>query len=284
MLTSITGVGNEKRKRGTDSDTVIEFTKCLINTSGIEPLGGEFSELISRAFIIEFDIANSKKKYFLETEALQKIRESRDVMLSGLFERTRHTLQLMRDGAQSRVMNLLTDTLKEHSKRRANDYIALMYLTMLAGADEGEIAKNFETLSPLFVNILRTQDMTAVNVKVESNPIVSLLKGLFTEFGSAVHADSQGFTRAGMSHIQKFTMDYHIDFTAYDLLEKVRANDLHTAFSLFAKNKGLRYPYRTPKQLAQRLGNDMAVLKDAGIEVTYQTGRGRVKEWTFRMT
>jgi hypothetical protein len=45
MLTSITGIAKEKRKAGTDSEKVIERTKCLLNTTGIEPLGGELRKI-----------------------------------------------------------------------------------------------------------------------------------------------------------------------------------------------------------------------------------------------
>ena len=44
MLTSITGIAKEKRKSGTDSETITERTKCLLNTTGIEPLCGAILE------------------------------------------------------------------------------------------------------------------------------------------------------------------------------------------------------------------------------------------------
>ena len=47
MLTSITGIAKEKRKTGTDTETAIERNKCLLNTTGIEPLGGELAEILS---------------------------------------------------------------------------------------------------------------------------------------------------------------------------------------------------------------------------------------------
>lgn len=67
MLTSITGISKEKRKSGTDSETISERTKCLLNTTGIEPLCGELSEILSRSFIIDFDLANRASDCFLES-------------------------------------------------------------------------------------------------------------------------------------------------------------------------------------------------------------------------
>ena len=64
MLTRITGIAKEKRKSGTDTETVIERAKCLLNTTGIEPLRGELSEILSRSFVITFELATQAGAYF----------------------------------------------------------------------------------------------------------------------------------------------------------------------------------------------------------------------------
>jgi hypothetical protein len=74
MLTSITGIAKEKRKNGTDTETVIERTKCLLNTTGVDPLCGEFSEILSRSFIIHFDLANQASDCFLESDVISDIK------------------------------------------------------------------------------------------------------------------------------------------------------------------------------------------------------------------
>ena len=78
MLTSITGIAKEKRKSGTDTETVIERTKCLLNSTGIEPLGGELAEVLSRSFIIRFDMDEQASDCFLEATVLAAIGEHRD--------------------------------------------------------------------------------------------------------------------------------------------------------------------------------------------------------------
>ena len=107
MLTSITGIAKEKRKGGTDSETVIERTKCLLNTTGIEPLGGELSEILSRSFVINFDLASQASDCFLEAKILAAIEQHRDLILSAIMKRTSHVLAMLRDGGQEQVMRLL---------------------------------------------------------------------------------------------------------------------------------------------------------------------------------
>ena len=84
MLTSITGIAREKRRSGTDSETVVERTKCLLNTNGIEPLCADLSEIQSRAFIINFDIENQANACFLEKPLIEKIKQARNLILSSI--------------------------------------------------------------------------------------------------------------------------------------------------------------------------------------------------------
>jgi DNA primase len=145
MLTSITGIAKEKRKAGTDSETVIERTKCLLNTTGIEPLGGELAEILSRSLIIRFDMDEEcAEGAFLESQVLARIREQRDLLLSALMKRTSQALAMIRNGAQERVMRLLHASLGNHNKRRCNDYLSLMYLMLLAGGAAETVSAGLE--------------------------------------------------------------------------------------------------------------------------------------------
>ena len=63
------------------TETVIERTKCLLNTTGIEPLGGELAEILSRSFIIRFDMDEQASDCFLEAKILAALREHRDLIV-----------------------------------------------------------------------------------------------------------------------------------------------------------------------------------------------------------
>ena len=123
MLTSITGIAKEKRKGGTDTETVIERTKCLLNTTGIEPLMGELSEIQSRTFVVNFDIGNQGSDTFSESEIVADIQKHRDLILFAIMKRTRHVLAMMRDGRRAQALRLLHEELGHHDKRRCNEYL-----------------------------------------------------------------------------------------------------------------------------------------------------------------
>jgi len=56
------------------------------------------------------------------------------------------------------------------------------------------------------------------------------------------------------------------------------------ALSLFAKTKGLSYPFRSPKQFGRRLANDMETMTQAGLEVASRHGTGGRLIYTIRLT
>jgi hypothetical protein len=58
-------------------------------------------------------------------------------------------------------------------------------------------------------------------------------------------------------------------------------SDIHMALSLFAKNKGLAYPYRSPKQLGRRIVADLSILTEAGFDVVTQKGHAGYTKYTF---
>ena len=161
LLTSITGIAKEKRKSGTDTGTVIERTRCLLNTTGIEPLRGDLSEILSRSFVITFDLASQADHCFLETEVISAIQKNRDLILSAMLKRTRHVLAMMRDGRRRQAMKLLLESLGAHDKRRCNDYLSLMYLMMLAGSQEYEVDTGLKALNPRFLEQINVLNATS---------------------------------------------------------------------------------------------------------------------------
>ena len=191
MLTSITGIAKEKRKSGTDTETVIERTKCLLNTTGIEPLGGELSEILSRSFVITFDLANHASDCFLESEVISAIQQNRDLILSAILQRTSHVLAMFWKGALRNVMRLMDRTLPAHGKQRFNDYLSLMYLMIRAGSAEQGIATRLEVLSPQFVEQIRSINATSQQTARESNPIATALNSLFDAYQNAEDLDTK---------------------------------------------------------------------------------------------
>ncbi|RCK79189.1 MAG: DNA primase [Candidatus Ozemobacter sibiricus] len=268
ILTSITGIAKEKRKSGTDTETVIERTKCLLNTTGIEPLGGELAEILSRSFIIRFDMDEQASDCFLEAKILAALREHRDLIVSSLMKRTSHLLAMLRAGAQEKVMRLLHRSLGNHSKRRCNDYLSLMYLMMLAGERQEVIDRALEELHPQFVSRIATLNSVSLETARESNPIATCLAALFKAYRHALEADRES-TALNVAKTNKaaFLERYQLDFRSETTVEGALARDLFVAVKRLSKDFGLSFNMNSVQQFAQRFSNDLDTIRQAGFEI-----------------
>ncbi len=283
MLTSITGIAKEKRKAGTDSETVIERTKCLLNTTGIEPLGGELAEILSRSFIIRFDMDEEAQDCFLESRVLARIRENRDLLLSALMKRTSQVLAMIREGAQERVMRLLHAALGNHNKRRCNDYLSLMYLMLLAGADKETLAAGLEGVHPRFLEQIGSLNITTQETARESNPIATALNSLFRAYRQALEADRNSTAlNVVKSNKDAFLERYQIEFEAEDAIQGVLARDLFVALRRVAKEFNLSFPMTSVQQFAQRFSNDLGAIREAGFEITINELRSRGRTYDIQ--
>jgi len=284
MLTSITGISKEKRKGGTDSETISERTKCLLNTTGIEPLCGELSEILSRSFIINFDLANQANDCFLESEVIAAIQQNRDLIISAIIKRTRHVLALIRDGAQKQIMRLLHKTMPDHGKRRCNDYLSLMYLMMFADSDEAEVAASLQNLSPSFIGQIRSINDTSRETARESNPIATALASLFNGYRNAVELDEKA--RYGdddrANHLANFIERYQVRFDDQNTMEPVSAGKLLTALRRVGREFNLEFEYKKPAQLGRRISNDLQVIGDAGFIIERERN-AHTKNFEYRI-
>ena len=280
MLTSITGIAKEKRKSGTDTGTVIERTKCLLNTTGIEPLGGELAEILSRSFIVRFDMDEQASDCFLEATVLAAIGEHRDLIVSALIRRTSCVLALLREGAQEKVMRLLHRTLGNHGKRRCNDYLSLMYLMLLAGEPASVIDEALEELHPQFLDRVASLNRLSMEIARESNPIATVLVALFKAYRHALEADAES-TALNVNKTNKaaFLERYQIDFRDENRIEGALARDLYIALNRLAKDFGLAFHMRSAQQFAQRFSNDLEPIREVGFEIEIHQGRSNIRTY-----
>ena len=280
MLTSITGIAKEKRKSGTDTETVIERTKCLLNTTGIEPLGGELAEILSRSFIVRFDLDEQASDCFLEATVLAAIGEHRDFIVSSLIRRTGRVLAMLRDGAQEKVMRLLHRTLGNHGKRRCNDYLSLMYLLLLAGEPVSVIDEALEELHPQFLDQVASLNRLSMETARESNPIATVLVALFKAYRHAHEADAES-TALNVNKTNKaaFLERYQIDFRDENRIEGALARDLYIALNRLAKDFGLAFHMRSVQQFAQRFSNDLETIREVGFEIAIHQGRSNIRTY-----
>ena len=284
MLTSITGIAKEKRKSGTDSETVTERTKCLLNTTGIEPLCGELSEIQSRSFVINFDIGNQGNDCFIESEVIAALQRNRDLIISALMKRTSEVLAMMKDGMRTQAMKLLHEALGNHDKRRCNEYLSLMYLMLLAGSSQDQIEQGMSTLAPAFKQQIQTINQTSRETARESNHTATALSTLFKAWRTAVDADRKDmYNDRRVDHIQEFIARYQVQPEEGGCLKEVLSRELFVALKRVARDFGLRFEMDSSRQFAQRFANDLETIREAGFDVIISQKRYGTKLYTIQI-
>ncbi len=287
MLTSITGVAREKRRGGTDSDNVSEHVKCLLNTTGIEPLRGDLSEILSRTFTINFETDLQANNCFLEVETTAEIGQQRDIFLSAIMKRTSQVLAMIRDRKRDRVLAAIQRDLGPHDKRRCNDYLSLMYLMMISGAPEEEKEEFFDKLHPDFISQVKNLNQLSRETAKGANPIAAALHSLFNAHSNAVELDIRAEinTDDRATHVSNFIERFHFSkFTDDNMIIDASANELCTTFGIVARQVGIDCHYRNASQLGKRLNNDKEILKEAGFDITVREKRGRARVYDVTRT
>jgi hypothetical protein len=283
MLTSITGIAKEKRKSGTDSETITERTKCLLNTTGIEPLCGELSEILSRSFVINFDLANQASDCFLESEVISAIQQNRDLIISAIMKRTSHVLAMMRDGMRRHAMKLLHEALGNHDKRRCNEYLSLMYLMMLAGSSRQEMEQGLGELAPAFARQIESLNRTSRDTARDSNHTATALATLFNAWRTATETNARDvYGDRRTDPVQEFVQRYQIRFEDDGSLREALSRDLFVALKRVARDFGLRFEMDSSRQFAQRLVNDLETIRGAGFEIEIGQNHRGTKLYTIQ--
>lgn len=284
MITASTGISKEKRKAGSDRGTIREKPKCLINTTGIEPLSGNLSEVQSRMFVIQFDLDlasldinrqsdNQADSCFLESDVLAHIKSNRDYILSAMIKRTSRVLSLIRDGSQKRVMQLLS-SIPDNDKKRCNDYLSLMYLWTVAGipiSDNDKIESCLSSVKSSFLSSISSINETSRNISAESNPIVSALSALFNSYDRAVDLDITAREKCqaedNANHVVRFIERYNVEFESQGSMKSVSATVLLAACKRVSKDFGIEFEYRSPEQLARRIIDSLETIRRAGFNI-----------------
>jgi hypothetical protein len=281
MLTSITGIAKEKRKGGTDSETVTERTKCLLNTTGIEPLCGELSEIQSRRFVINFERKNQQSECFIESDIITAIQQNRDLILSALMKRTSEVLAMMKTGHRLQVMRLLHRTLGDHDKRRCNEYFSLMYLMTLSVAPQEERIRGLEALDSQFVEQVNELNAATQDTARDSNHIATALSALFHAHQNAVDLDEKAtFSGERSNHVSTFIERYQINMTHRNHIDRISTGKLLVALRRISKDFGLEFAFKTPAQLGKRIYNDQEIIESAGIKVVRERNK-KLKSWMY---
>lgn len=267
LVTSITGINKEKRRSGTDDENIIEKVKCLLNTTGIEPLCGDLSEVLSRSFIINFDTKRQEANdCFLEAEFMAEIKKNRNKIVSAIIKKTSRALKDIKDNnGQKKVMQLINRELPNHDKKRCNDYLSLMYL-MRIGRPEDE---DLETIEENFVHQIRTINIESQNIAKESNLIAMALAALFDSYRIALKQQKEQYKDETDANtpLARFTEKFQCEFRNKNEMIPIHAGGLLVVLRRVCREYNLTFEYVTPSQLARRIGNDLEIILNAGFDI-----------------
>ncbi len=260
-----------------------ERTKCLLNTTGIEPLCGELSEVQSRSFVVNFDIGNQGNDCFIESEVIAALQRNRDLIISALMKRTSEVLAMMRDGMRTQAMKLLHESFGNHDKRRCNEYLSLMYLMLLAGSPQEQVEQGMAALAPAFEQQILSINQTSRETARESNHTATALATLFKAWETAVEAERKDmYSDRRVDPLQEFIARYQIQFEDDGGLKEVLSRELFVALKRVARDFGLRFEMDSSRQFAQRFSNDLETIREAGFDISISQKRYGTKLYTIQ--
>jgi len=267
FLTCATGISKEKRKAGTETENTQERVYCLLNTSGIEPLNTR-GEVLTRTFIVNFDMPPENGPTFHEGEVLATIRHDRATILSYLFDCTHRVLWAIdKHNAQIKMMDLINEKYRDHSKKRCNDYLALMVLMQLEMNGELDAWLADPTTVPEFaaewINMMR--DTTRI-LAVGGNPTALAIHALVDGWMNAKRLDN---TTSHGQHLDQFESNYGIelcrDADAVCTRQPITTGKLFFALQKIMRSCGATFPYANSAQFGCRIRTEAETLDAAGV-------------------
>lgn len=290
LLLAATRGQKEKRKGGTDTDTVDESPRALICVTAIEPF--TLSELISRTFVLPFDRRAHGSDNFHESEVLEQIKKKRNVILSAIMRFIqREILQNLEQ--RKEFMTILNKQFKGHSKDRTNAYLALLMLILekllkyIPFYEADDLLFGIETGDKdIYTAWIEEQNSTSRETETGSNTILSFLDGLIREYVQ-YFKDKTIPPSIERGYDSLVTVLEHPEYGLKVIRsepEKINDQDgeVHhktifefiatgaevvDAFDRLAKHTGKKNPYESASVFTARLRNDLDLLKKNGWEM-----------------
>lgn len=264
LLVVSTGAIREKRKIGTNKANVQERLNCLVVITGIEPF--TVSELINRTYDIEF--SNSfKKKGFMEDVISTRLMSRRSKVLSAFFMLM--ATDVLRNLGPSYRGHLIEQSgILTHTKDRTQDYFSLM-LVVLESLWTYIPAKGYSMWS-LVEEWLSNQTLVASETEAELNPCL-------------FHFDALESRHRTFESTGDFENRYGVRVVANAELFSIEGTtkELYAAFCSFDREIGIRAAFHNPRQLGQRVANDLVLLNSGGWKRKLLRNRSGTSVWLF---
>ena len=191
FLTACTGITKEKRKMGTDRDTVLEKVHCLLSSTGIENLGK--TEHINRTLSVTFDRWKHKSPNWSE-RIYAKIATERPRLFSAHMMLVSRILEKIANGGIERRTDYLDKNHSGHAKDRANSFIALMGLIL---EELLPLIEPNHSVDAMLSSWIKSQDNLGREAASQSNQIITFLEAILEDSERSGIGSSEEFMRWG---------------------------------------------------------------------------------------
>ena len=279
LLFAATGAARMKRTGGTDHGVTGTKLDTLIMITAIEPFVKP--ELINRTFIIQFNKKFRQGGAVIMEEVIEEIIAGRNEILSALLKIISNDILPNFEIERREIIQYMTTSHPNHSKDRMNEFIAIYVLIVKALLVhmplEGELKKRCEGKEPHLFLLdlwLSYQNQQAQETERGTNQVLQFLEGLRSVIQSEFEQDAirpnpaANYNPEGGKQIYVDLMGRMVSQTTTDKKHEIyfqcSTADLLRMFQSFAKDRGIKVPFDTARQLASRMGDQMPVLNDSG--------------------
>jgi DNA primase len=277
LLLAATGAKNLKRSSGTESGVTAECINCLVAITAIEPFSKP--ELINRTYIVDFS-RRWHRADFIETANVMKLLGSRDLIISAwLTVLADEVLGALDD--RSEIIEYIRKQHKGFSKDRTTEFISLLVLITRAllkymplsenlRLDAGERRQEYFLLD----SWVRIQDESARQTEQGTNVVLQLLEGLRrtyqVEFITKANPHDEELFVPLMGCVVRrlelpsecFPSDAKFEYSFV-----ASTQELLQMMQRYAREQGVRCPFKSAQQLGARIHNELNVLLATGWEI-----------------
>jgi len=275
LLLASTGATNFKRKGGSDTEVTAERVNCLVAITAIEPFTQP--ELINRTYLVDFN-KKYRKNGFIDEAISAKLVARRDAILSAWMKILSEDIIPGLDERRE-LLEYIQENHPHSSKDRTNAFMAMLALISKSllkyiPLDE-ELAGGKRPERALIDEWVRIQDEQAKLTEAGTNDVLQFLDSIRNDYllhfaNEKAEPDADGIERfrnlnIGLIIERKELRDKDDPArTWFEYRFEASTKGLLDAFQRHARERGIRAPWRTARQLGCRIANEMETLEASG--------------------
>ncbi len=278
LLLAATGATNIKRAHGTESGVTTEKLNCLVCITSIEPFAKP--ELINRTYLVNFS-SKYQRTDFIETTVARKLVGRRNEILSAWIQLLANKVLPELD-KQEVYIKYIREQHKNFSKERTADFMAILVLISRALLKyiplPDELQADAGNREPEYVLLdawIKYQNEHAKAGEQGTNAVLQLLDGLKRTFLIAFTREAKTNDKSVWCSMMGLNVCRDDGVDEFDELSgpkvysfEASTADLLSMMQRYAREYGLKIPFKNARQLGVRINNEIHTLEEAGWSVT----------------